>query len=446
MPRWRACPRSVEPGAARAGRRHGPVGLALPGLLLALLLVVGEWQTVVAACRAIADLAPNGAYGVADDNGLTVDACNPDRPLVPASVLKIATISAALAILGPDYRFRTEFFADDRDNLFIKGFGDPSLVAEEVAALADQLRQQGMRRVRTLYVDTSAFALEEQTPGGEDSDNPYDAPVGPLSVNFNAVALRKNKVGRIASGEEQTPVLPIMRELGHGRPVGSWRVNICGRGCDAEARVARYAGELFQAALEQNGIEVTAFGGIRPAPATARLIHTHESTRTLAEISRTCLHYSSNFTANLIFLACGAGQFGYPATWSKARLAVRQELARQLGEAAAAGIVQVDGAGLSRDNRVTVTAMLQLLTHFRPHMDLLNQERESAVKTGTLAGVYNLAGYLPTGQAFVILLNQPVNKRDDILARLVRLHGPPQPDPGRHKSSRILQRPRPEKK
>ncbi|MCL1979549.1 MAG: D-alanyl-D-alanine carboxypeptidase, partial [Proteobacteria bacterium] len=113
-------------------------------------------------------------------------------------------------------------------------------------------------------------------------------------------------------------------------------------------------------------------------------------------------------------------RFGYPATWEKARQAVSQELVRQLGKAPA--IALVDGAGLSRDNRVTVRAMLQLLTHFRPHLDLLNKEGEVAVKTGTLAGVYNLAGYLPDGQSFVILLNQPTNRRAEILARLIRLY------------------------
>ncbi|WP_310599277.1 D-alanyl-D-alanine carboxypeptidase [Desulfobulbus sp.] len=424
MPRWLVCPKSAEAKAVRRAGRGGTTRLLLWLVLLVPLLVMGERQTGIAACRTIADLAPNGAYGLADAQGAITDGCNLDRALVPASVIKIATVSAALAILGPDYRFRTELFVDDRDNLFVKGFGDPSLVSEEVAELAGQLRRQGLRRVQTLYVDTTAFVLERQVPGSEDSDNPYDAPVGALSVNFNAVALTSDKSGRIASGESQTPVLPIMRELGQGRPPGSWRVNVCARGCgDAQARTARYAGELFQAMLAQNGITVAAFGGIRPTPATARLVHAHESGQTLTEISGACLRYSSNFMANLIFLASGAKRFGYPATWEKARLAVHQELASQLGNGAAAAIVQVDGAGLSRDNRVTVRAMLQVLTRFRPHLGLLNQERGVAVKTGTLTGVYNLAGYLPDGRSFVILLNQPANRRADILARLLRPQG-----------------------
>lgn len=389
-------------------------------VLLPILFSV-ERQVGYATCRSIADLAPQGAYGVADAAGRIVDSCNPDRSLVPASVLKIATVSAALGILGPDYRFLTEFYLDEHQNLTIKGFGDPTLFSEEIKTIVEQLRQRGVRRVQTLYVDTSAFALGSQVPGREDSDNPYDAPVGPVSVNFNSVPLDKDASGRIVSGEALTPTLPIMRELGRERPAGRARVNICTKGCNAENRMAQYASELFRALMEQGGIPVAALGGIRPvAPRGATLVYAHRSTQALTEISRSLLRYSSNFMANLVFLTCGAKQFGYPATWEKAGQAVHRELARQLGTTTANAIVQVEGAGLSRDNRVTVRAMLQLLASFRPQAALLNQEHGMAVKTGTLTGVYNLAGYLPDGQAFVILLNQQANNRATVLERLKR--------------------------
>jgi D-alanyl-D-alanine carboxypeptidase/D-alanyl-D-alanine-endopeptidase (penicillin-binding protein 4) len=64
--------------------------------------------------------------------------------------------------------------------------------------------------------------------------------------------------------------------------------------------------------------------------------------------------------------------------------------------------------------------MLQLLTRFRPQAELLKKERGVTIKTGTLTGVYNLAGYLPDGQAFVILLNQQTNNRAAVLERLKR--------------------------
>ena len=62
--------------------------------------------------------------------------------------------------------------------------------------------------------------------------------------------------------------------------------------------------------------------------------------------------------------------------------------------------------------------MLQLLAVFRPHQDLLNREQGVSLKTGSLNGVHNLAGYLPAGQSFVIVLNQSANNRAAVLARL----------------------------
>lgn len=398
----------------------------LGSMVMAMLL--GGWRVGCATCRAVADLVAQGAYGVADAGGRTIDSCNVDQPLVPASVLKIATAMAALRILGPEYRFATEFYIEGQGNLFIKGFGDPTLVTEEVARIAQQLRSKGLKRVENLFIDTSAFALTMQVPGQEDSDNPYDAPVGPLSVNFNSVPLQRDATGRIVSGEPLTPTLPIMLELGQGRPSGLHRVNICAQGCEPEQRMAQYAGELFSAQLARAGIPVAAIGGIRMVPASgAPLVYSHRSTQTLKEISRSLLHYSSNFMANQVFLACGAKQYGYPATWEKAQQAVHQDLVQLLGSATAVEIVQVEGAGLSRQNRVTARAMLQLLTRFRPYADLLKKERGAALKTGTLTGVYNYAGYLPDGKAFVIMLNQQVNARATVLDRLKRLYISPRP-------------------
>ena len=387
-------------------------------VLLLLSSLAMDQRLATASCRSMADLITEGAYAVADSQGRVLDGCNADRPLVPASILKIATISVALAILGPDYHFRTEFFVDGQQNLTIKGFGDPSLVSEEIVAIAKQLQQQGLRRVNQIFVDPSAFALEHQVPGQEMSDNPYDAPIGALSVNFNAVPFSKEKGGRVNSAEPQTPTLPLMAELATNAPVGRSRINVCTGGCEAVPRVARYSGELFAALLQRQGIAVGGgYGGLRPAAAGARLLYTHQSRQTLRDISRSTLAYSSNFMANLIFLTCGAEQLGYPATWAKARRAVHEELARQMGSAVE-GLVQIEGSGLSRENRVTAAAMLRLLAVFRPHQDLLNLEEGGALKTGTLTGVHNLAGYLPQGQSFVIMLNQSANNRAAVLARL----------------------------
>lgn len=77
-----------------------------------------------------------------------------DEPFALASNAKLITSAAALAALGPEYRFRTGLFAvgwsggPDIDDLYLRGRGDPSFGDEDLRALAVELRRAGVRRVR----------------------------------------------------------------------------------------------------------------------------------------------------------------------------------------------------------------------------------------------------------------------------------------------------------
>ena len=68
------------------------------------------------------------------DDGSVVFAQNPDELLNPASNVKLFTAAAALARLGPEYRFETEFLTDAESarqgrqvkTLYVRGKGDPT--------------------------------------------------------------------------------------------------------------------------------------------------------------------------------------------------------------------------------------------------------------------------------------------------------------------------------
>ena len=69
------------------------------------------------------------------EQGKLLASHQPNLGLTPASSLKVITTAAALHYLGADFRFKTELQYDGeidaagtlRGNLFIKGFGDPTL-------------------------------------------------------------------------------------------------------------------------------------------------------------------------------------------------------------------------------------------------------------------------------------------------------------------------------
>lgn len=388
---------------------------------LALLLAAAGQNALAAGCPPpFAGLIQNGAYGVSDLQGRIVEGCNLDTPYVPASILKVPTALAALSILGPDYRFKTRFYTDAQDNLYIQGFGDPMLTSEEIRGIFAALKERGLRQVNAICIDASNFALEYQSPGSEFSDNPYDAPIGPVSVNFNSVPVRVMKTGAVLSGEENTPVLPIMAELAADARPGSWcRINICpGSSNDADARMARYAAELFRALQQEAGIPGQGETGLKRVPLNARLVYEHRSSKNLQELTSSFLKYSSNFIANLVYLAAGAEQFGWPAAWGKADRAVQQELVRQLGAKTAAAIVHRDGSGLCRGDRVTGRAMLAVLKAFRPYAWLLRRHEGVPTKSGSMKGIWNYMGYLEDGRPYVILLNQQGNRRIAVLKLL----------------------------
>jgi len=436
---WRICPKLNNRRVTRSqyaglplsyygdgrvgGTMSGPAAIFAGRSLLKSVVfvlccaVIFHLQAAQAACKTFSGLIRNGGYAIADSQGRIVSCCHPDTPFIPASILKIATALAALRILGKEFRFTTEFFIDQQHNLYIKGYGDPMLTSEEVALILQHLRDRGVNSMNGIFIDSSSYALSEQPPGRGGSNNPYDAAIGAVAVNFNTVNIRVNDQGTVVSNEEQTPTLPLMKKLGRGLGPGRYRLNIFRPGCEIGDMTARHTAELFRALQRRAGISGDGPLGSRPVPAACRLVYRHGNSRTLEEMLVSSLKYSNNFIANQIFLACGTHQYGYPATWGKARRAVRTALNHTLGASTADEILMDEGSGLSRRNRLTARTMLRVLQAFQPYAGLLPEKKGMRLKSGTLDGVYNYAGYLRNGAAFVILLNQPLNTRDAVLKR-----------------------------
>ena len=109
-----------------------------------------------------------------------------ERPLNPASTIKLLTTFAALDQLGPAYQWTTQVFADGpmtgdvlTGDLILKGGGDPRLTLENFWLMLRALRARGLREIRgDLVLDRSYFAVDEGNPAEFDNEptRPYNTP------------------------------------------------------------------------------------------------------------------------------------------------------------------------------------------------------------------------------------------------------------------------------
>jgi serine-type D-Ala-D-Ala carboxypeptidase/endopeptidase (penicillin-binding protein 4) len=155
-------------------------------------------------------------------SGDTLYSRNAGKLFMPASNQKIVTGAAALALLGPDYTFRTDFAASGpivdgtlRGDLLVIGRGDPTIsdamqqgdAMRPLRAVADSLAARGVRRIAGSLV-AHGNAFPDATLGfgwaWDDLDYPYSAAVDALLFNegFTRIVVRgADRVGGAPTAE-----------------------------------------------------------------------------------------------------------------------------------------------------------------------------------------------------------------------------------------------------
>ncbi len=164
----------------RAYLRHRPGPLLAVVLFLVVLVspAKGAESTLyIRLDRALdvpnVDPAHTAALAVDLRTGSVVYSRNPALALVPASNQKLPVAYAALAQLGPGYRFHTEVVGTGslvgdvwHGDLWLRGYGDPTLEPEDLAALAAEVASWGIRRVDgAVIADESWFDARRVGPG-----------------------------------------------------------------------------------------------------------------------------------------------------------------------------------------------------------------------------------------------------------------------------------------
>jgi serine-type D-Ala-D-Ala carboxypeptidase/endopeptidase (penicillin-binding protein 4) len=173
-------------------------------------------QARISALLNSPDLA-HGFWGievVSLATGETLCTQNADKLFTPASNTKLFTTAAALALIGPDYKFRTtvettgtlDRYGRLNGDLVLVGHGDPNLSGralpydlrtqrnddpiQALESLADTLVQKGVKFIDgDIVADDSYFAFERYGEGWSQDDLVWSdgAPVSALTVNDNVV-------------------------------------------------------------------------------------------------------------------------------------------------------------------------------------------------------------------------------------------------------------------
>lgn len=397
-------------------------------MLKILGVVIVFWSLAVQAFadlktlqQEIVAIDPACAVALNDESGKRIIAYNPDKLMIPASIVKIVIAQAAYDLLGKDFRFKTEFYTDQNYRLAIKGWGDPFLISEEINLISEQPQIKRLAVISEILLDSSTFSSDVQIPGTSNSLNPYDALNGALVVNFNTIFVGKTHSGAVYSAEEPTPLTSLAIEKANSIPPGKKeRINLTGNPAESLAYVGQLFSEFFMAA----DIPVTSRKLTRTIVKEKdwQLIYRHHSSRSLKFIFEGLMKYSNNFIANQIFLVIGAEKMGYPASLSKSRKVLQTYLKNKWGFANA-DMVMDEASGISRKNRMTAGQMMTILETFRENSGLLSGKNNLKIKSGTLTGVYNYAGYIQTESGlrpFVIITENAVNHRDKLLKLLTQ--------------------------
>jgi D-alanyl-D-alanine carboxypeptidase/D-alanyl-D-alanine-endopeptidase (penicillin-binding protein 4) len=351
----------------------------------------GDLESTLTRALRAPGIDPGSTAAIAVDlrTGETVFSSNASRSLLPASAEKLPVAFAALHVLGPRFRFRTEVVGAGArtgdtwsGNLWLVGYGDPTLTRADLERLARRFAATGIRRIagRVLGDDTH-----------------YDA-------RRDARGWKPHYLGL------------------ESRPLSA--LSVAGLPLTGLNGSAIAAARAFANALERRGITITGRAGTGRAPDDALSI-TFDLSQRLANVLRLVNAESDNFAAEMLLKELGATVARRGSTAAGARV-VRSALAET--GIPLAGVRIGDGSGLSRLDRLTVRALAEILRAgasdprirdafvsslavagvsgtLERRLDLRPTRGRVIAKTGTTLRASALAGFVRRRYVFAILQN-----------------------------------------
>ncbi len=385
--------------------------------------------------------------------------------MLPASTQKVFTALAAKLTLGDEFRFETSISTNGKiqnnklnGDLIVKFTGDPDLTTGQLYQLLAKLKNQGINQLTgNLILDTSVFASHDRGLGWiwNDLTMCFNSPPAAVNLDGNCFSVEidaNQPVGELV--KFNVPAHFPIQVFGQVRVVDNKEAGFCEldavvhdnnryqmKGCIARQNKPfglsfavqdpnTYAAAIIQRQLRQLGIQ---FSGkvLQPHNAQKGNVLASHYSKPLPDLLKKMMKKSDNQIADAVFRTIAYHTYKRPASFQLGTLAVKRTLSKigiQFGNA-----IIADGSGLSRHNLVSPKILLQTLEYIAKNESTLHlldtfpiagvdgtiSGRGSLIKeplvknliakTGSLKGVYNLAGFMTNARGEKVAFVQFIN-------------------------------------
>lgn len=393
----------------------------------------------------------------------------------PASLQKLVTGLAAKLYLPADYRFATTL-ETNQDDMILRFSGDPSFTRSDLRLLVGQLKAHSSTINGNLYLNGSAFDNFERAIGvpWDVMGVCYSAPSSSLTMNGNCVygkleATTEPPIKAVKASASDLVTMNagsiIIREglntqniecelklaandnnqYTVGGCVGTHRLPVnfhLAVQNPTELMIKVLYEELKRAGIKLNGAI------IRNDQVKGTEIARHQS-KPLSLLIDEMVKKSDNLIADNLLKTLGNQYFNQPGSFENGAAAIKAILKEKASIDIDKAVI-VDGSGLSRNNKMTPKQMMQVVRYIFNHPEtgmidampvsgvsgtlqwrpsLVNAPLKGQVtaKTGSLYGVYNLAGRIKTRSGKSLLFVQiisnyhPASKNRNIARKPIRV-------------------------
>ena len=383
--------------------------------------------------------------------GKTVYKLNDKKSSMPASTLKLVTLSASLDTLGNDYKYSTKLYKNTNNELFLVLSADPFLSSSDLKYLIKTAKDKNIISPKNIYIDDYIFDNKEWGEGWQ-----WDDDLNPLMPKFSSYNLDKNLLDIIIS--PTTKDAPANIYVTKFYPVTF--MNLITTGSKNDIKISRnnhispdiinaegtikeqtkkqipinHPKRYFILRLEEaiRDQKMDYYGNFTQKKLPKSNVYlVAQVDHPIEDVIEPVLTNSSNFVAETVFKTAGA-----KFTNNTGSLEHSQQMLRAYFDKLKldySDIKIVDGSGVSKNNIVTSDFMSEFLVKRADDTDFIKSLPTSGegtlsnrmlyfkdnlhAKTGTLSDVSCIAGYITSRSgktyAFDIMINDPKTKITD---------------------------------